>query len=971
MVRAPPPANCHFKIRGRTQHTNIHSQPARTPPSTQKNNLSHTKPAPASQMAKMVTSTNGRPAAKRVISESSSEEDTPIAKRSKSDSKPALPTPNSEPPPTSSGLSSVDENELDDGKPAVDDDEEEEDDEMVHSSDVDDDDDKPIVNSNYKPTVAPKRSIDESSASTTLTTNTEVPTTQAIKLPKIKKNSQSPQKKIKPEPDLSSDDDQPLVSRQPGPATAPSTSNKRRASAKVKKEEESESDDAQPLIQRNTPKPKPTRNLRGAKKAAPKPVKSQPAKPKGKKAKKEEDDDDELGYQEETEAQAAERYKLSEHENNNGVKKWDKLQHNGVLFPPEYEPLPGHVKMKYNGKNVDLPPESEEVAYFFGSMLNSDHVQKATFRNNFFEDWLEVLKKHPPRDGTKITQFSKCDFTPMFDYAVAEREKNKKLTAEEKLKLRKKKNELEEKYRTCLLNGKKEKVGAFRVEPPGLFRGRGEHPKTGKLKKRVTAEDITINCGPESKVPEPPPGHEWAAVVHINTACWLACWNENINGNTKYVFLAAGSSLGSQSDFKKFEKARKLKDYIVGIRKDYTTKLKDRMMAVRQRATAMYLIDNFALRAGNEKSTEDEADTVGCCSLKIDHVTLEPPRTVTFDFLGKDSIRFFNKFEVDEAVFKNLAIFKKNKDHPSDKIFDRLTTGTLNKHLSSYMEGLTAKVFRTYNASVTFEKELAKNMRLLDPGATEKEKIVAYNQANRQVAVLCNHQKAVSKTHGASMEKCVDKIRAIKYRRRLERLSLLTHELDRKTRALYEVDESDIDEEWMEKHEESTETRKRDTIIKKYAKLEEELNAPPKEPKQEEEGKDKKPTAMEKALEKYRAMTVAERQEQKAAELASCDGVAEKMRTKRQKIEPKPKTPQDLIERIAVLDKEIQVAKTLLKDRDDGKETSLGTSKTNYIDPRLTFAWAGKYGIKPAKIFPKTLQEKFTWAEETPADWKF
>ena len=25
-------------------------------------------------------------------------------------------------------------------------------------------------------------------------------------------------------------------------------------------------------------------------------------------------------------------------------------------------------------------------------------------------------------------------------------------------------------------------VGNFRVEPPGLFRGRGEHPKMGKLK---------------------------------------------------------------------------------------------------------------------------------------------------------------------------------------------------------------------------------------------------------------------------------------------------------------------------------------------------------------------------------------------------------------------------------------------------------------------------------------------------------
>jgi len=38
-------------------------------------------------------------------------------------------------------------------------------------------------------------------------------------------------------------------------------------------------------------------------------------------------------------------------------------------------------------------------------------------------------------------------------------------------------------------------VGNFRVEPPGLFRGRGEHPKMGKVKQRVYPRDITINIG--------------------------------------------------------------------------------------------------------------------------------------------------------------------------------------------------------------------------------------------------------------------------------------------------------------------------------------------------------------------------------------------------------------------------------------------------------------------------------------------
>ena len=111
--------------------------------------------------------------------------------------------------------------------------------------------------------------------------------------------------------------------------------------------------------------------------------------------------------------------------------------------------------------------------------------------------------------------------------------------------------------------------------------------------------------------------------------------------------------------------------YIDRIREDYRKDLKAELMADRQRATAVYLIDQFALRAGNEKG-DDEADTVGCCSLKFEHVTLKPPNKVIFDFLGKDSIRFYDEVEVDPQVFKNLKIFKKAPKGEGDEIFDRL-----------------------------------------------------------------------------------------------------------------------------------------------------------------------------------------------------------------------------------------------------------------------------------------------------------
>jgi DNA topoisomerase-1 len=71
------------------------------------------------------------------------------------------------------------------------------------------------------------------------------------------------------------------------------------------------------------------------------------------------------------------------------------------------------------------------------------------------------------------------------------------------------------------------------------------------------------------------------------------------------------------------------------------------------------------------------------------------------------------------------------------------------------MKGLTAKVFRTYNASITFQQQLDEGT---PAKATVQEKLNAYNNANRMVAILCNHQRSVPKTHEQSMEKMRDRV---------------------------------------------------------------------------------------------------------------------------------------------------------------------------------------------------------------------
>ena len=53
-------------------------------------------------------------------------------------------------------------------------------------------------------------------------------------------------------------------------------------------------------------------------------------------------------------------------------KKWRFLEHNGVIFPPKYEPH--GVKMKYDGEPVDLNDEQESVATMYAAMINTRNL---------------------------------------------------------------------------------------------------------------------------------------------------------------------------------------------------------------------------------------------------------------------------------------------------------------------------------------------------------------------------------------------------------------------------------------------------------------------------------------------------------------------------------------------------------------------------------------------------------------------
>jgi DNA topoisomerase-1 len=113
--------------------------------------------------------------------------------------------------------------------------------------------------------------------------------------------------------------------------------------------------------------------------------------------------------------------------------------------------------------------------------------------------------------------------------------------------------------------------------------------------------------------------------------------------------LGAESKLKGDSDKKKYEKARNLKNCIDKVRTNYEKSMQSNDRALNQLGVCTYLIDKLALRVGNEKG-DDEADTVGCCSLRVEHIKIGEGNEITFDFLGKDSMRYFNTVEVTPDV---------------------------------------------------------------------------------------------------------------------------------------------------------------------------------------------------------------------------------------------------------------------------------------------------------------------------------
>eukprot|EP00754_Rhynchopus_humris_P012808 Rhum_TRINITY_DN14305_c29_g1::Rhum_TRINITY_DN14305_c29_g1_i1::g.80287::m.80287 len=78
-----------------------------------------------------------------------------------------------------------------------------------------------------------------------------------------------------------------------------------------------------------------------------------------------------------------------------------------------------------------------------------------------------------------------------------------------------------------------------------------------------------------------------------------------------------------------------------------------------------------------------------------------------------------------------------------------------------------------------------------------------------------------------------------------------------------------------------------------------------------------------------------------------------------------------LVKKVDTLEASLTKHKANMATKDDTKEVSLSTSKTNYIDPRVCTAWCKRYEVNPKKVYTQTLIDKFKWASGVPETWRF
>jgi DNA topoisomerase-1 len=586
------------------------------------------------------------------------------------------------------------------------------------------------------------------------------------------------------------------------------------------------------------------------------------------------------------------------------------LHHNGVLIPAPYEAKGLTVQIK--GKEVKLTAEQEEMAVAWAKKAGTPYVEDKVFAKNFHKDFSKKL-------GIEVKP-GDIDYSEIISLVEEEREYKKNLPREEKKLLAAQRKDVreanKETYGYAYVDGERMELANYVAEPSSIFMGRGKHPMRGSWKEGPSKKDIILNLSDPKSAPE----GKWNEIVWEPEAIWIARWQDKLSGKQKYVWFSDSCSFKQQKEKEKFDKAAEFHQKLPKVKSHILKNLESDDLKRKKTAIVCYLIDKLKIRVGDEKDP-DEADTVGASTLRKEHITINGDGTVSFNFLGKDSVPHIFTTKLPELVIKNLEEFSSNTE---SALFDGVDSSEVSAFLDEVMTGLSAKVFRTHYASDAVRTKLDKT--LVEPKEPEYVKKYVATMANLEAAKVCNHKRTISKTWKSSLEKKQDRLKVIQKRAK-----------DAQDKIVQKM------KYWTKKHEEQL--AKQEERLRAAVEMRDDSIRQLEE--NEKQGKDvsvlqKRVTSRQEAVAKNK---------QRMKDMKAIQ--AERIETLKQSLEKRKRRDVDAVEKMKL---KIGVQK-------ETRDYNLSTSLKSYIDPRIYYAWGKKVEYDWKQYYPKALHKKFSWLD--------
>ena len=588
----------------------------------------------------------------------------------------------------------------------------------------------------------------------------------------------------------------------------------------------------------------------------------------------------------------------------------EKLHHNGVLVPARYKGKNLTVKVK--GKETRLTTEQEEMAVAWAKKAGTPYVEDEVFAKNFHKDFSEKL-------GVKVKP-GDVDYSEIIALVEKEREEKKNLPKEEKKRLaaqrKVEREENKEYYGYAMVDGERMELANYVAEPNSIFMGRGEHPMRGSWKQGPNKEDIILNLSPDAPKQE----GNWKEIAWEPEAIWIARWQDKLSGKMKYVWFSDSCSFKQKKEIEKFDKTAEFRRKLPKVKRHILKNLESDDLKRRKTATVCFLIDKLKIRVGDEKDP-DEADTVGASTLRKEHIKINGDGTVSFNFLGKDSVPHIFTTKLPYTVIKNLEEFSSNSEFA---LFEGVRSSQVSEFLDEVMTGLSAKVFRTLYASDAVKTKLDKTP--VKPEEPEYVKKYVATMANLEAAKVCNHKRTISKNWKSSLEKKKDRLKILKNRAREAQAKIKQGTKDWTQK----------DEERMAKQEQGLKA-----AVEKLENTKRQL--------EEKEKQGKPVTALKKRVRSQREAIKRQRQRIKDMKAKQIERIA--------------KLKQSLENRKHRDSASVEKMKVKITVQEETRDYNISTSLKSYIDPRIYYEWGKQVQYDWKQYYQKALHKKFSWLD--------